>query len=98
MQTKTDYIDGTTLQLDLWSDQFSNLEELLSRSAAPTRRDLRKELESLKKRRRTLKRRLREAAHGSTATDWEDVREPLEEAVQDFRELAIEVYDNVRAS
>jgi hypothetical protein len=95
MHTKTSYIEGTSLQLDLWGEQFATLEDELSKPTSPDRADLQRKLDRLKKERRTLKRRLREAARGDKATNWEDVREPLEAAVEDFRALAGEVYDEV---
>jgi hypothetical protein len=96
MQTKTDYIEGTSLQLDLWGDQIARLEEELARSRVKGRTALEHKLELLKRRKRALKRRLRQAAHGADAARWNDVRGPLEDAVDDFRSLAGEVYDRVR--
>lgn len=96
MQTKTDYLEGTTLQLDLWGDQFASLEHKVAFEVEKDRQELMKQLQSLKRRKRALKLKLREAAHGTTKTQWEDVREDLEEAVGDFRSLAVEVYDKVR--
>jgi len=96
MQAKTDYLEGTTLQLDLWGDQFASLEERVASSVAEGQRKLMQELESLKRRKRALKLRLREAAHGDSQTEWRDVREDLEEAISDFRSLAVDVYDKVR--
>ncbi len=98
MLTRTEYIDGTNLQLDLWGDQFSSLERKLKHSARTEHKSLKQKLDTLKDKKRSLQLRLREAAHGSTNTEWEDVREPLEKAVEDFRSLAAQVYDNVKGS
>lgn len=98
MLTRTEYIDGTNLQLDLWGDQFSSLERKLKQSGISGHKQLKRKLDTLKDKKRTLQLRLREAAHGSTNTEWEDVREPLEKAVEDFRSLAVEVYDNVKGA
>ncbi|MFT5289166.1 MAG: hypothetical protein ACI82F_001225 [Planctomycetota bacterium] len=96
MRTKTDYIEGNTLQIDLWGDQFAALEERVAHSVHNGRANFKRKLQALARKKRALKLRLREAAHGTTAVEWEDVKDELQEAVSDFRSLATEVYDDVR--
>ena len=95
---RTDYITGTALQLDLWGSQLAALEREVTDGARQRSDALRLRLRRLRKRSRALRRRVLEAAHGGPATDWDDVRLPLERAVRDFRSLATEVYDDVRGA
>ena len=98
MQTKNRFIEGTHHQLELWGDQFALLEQKIEYFMEKERGPLRRKLEDLRRKKRSLKRRLREAAHQGPEKRWEDVREPLEDAVKDFRSLAGEVYDKLKVA
>lgn len=95
MLTKTAYIDGKTLQLDLWGYQFHVLEDRVAWSTRPEREELVDRIGTLKRKRRQLKRRLTRAAC-ETGRDWERTRGKLEVAVRDFRQLAGDVYNEIR--
>ncbi len=98
MQTKIDYIRGTTLQLDLWGDQFATLDEKLSRSAPAARIRLQRRLDTLRRRKRQLKKRLREALVGQSWAEWERARGPLEAEVSHFRSQAFQVYESFKGA
>ena len=94
MSKKAAFIEGTTLQLDLWGDQFSAIEKQIDH-APRSHRELRKRLVALRRTRRRLRRRVREAAHDARS-DWSELRQDLEEALEAFRHRAGQVYDTAR--
>ena len=87
--TRNAFIDGSIFGLEVWGAKLDGLERRVADMPPGRRPDLRARLAALRRRRRMLKRQLREAAH-SPGADWEDARPELEEALREFRSLATE--------
>jgi len=85
--TRDEFIDGSILGLDVWGAKLDGLERRVADMPPARRPGLRARLAALRRRRRGLKRLLREAAH-SPGAEWEDARRELESAVLEFRSLA----------
>ena len=95
MPDKDDYLEGTTLQLDLWGDHLVTLEERLDHGPPRGRDALRSRIGELRRKKRSLKRNLRAAVYDE-GQRWTEARADIESEVRDFRRLAAEVYDKVR--
>jgi hypothetical protein len=92
---KTDYLESTTGQLELWRRWFEGLESRLEQVEGEARDALDRRLTVARQCRRRLDRRVREARR-SAREDWSRVRDDLEEAVTDFRGLALDLFDRSR--
>lgn len=91
MQTPQGDLRHTPRKFGQWGAQLAALEQRLKRSVLRNRAALQGKLQGLRRRYQELQLRLREAAHGSTEVEWEDVRSEIDEANHDLRTLAVKV-------
>jgi hypothetical protein len=90
MQSKSAFLEGTEVQLELWAEHLSILRDQVARCGRSERRELGQRLAALDRRRRQLKLRLRASDLGSNAA------RDLRRAVREFRDRAREAYYDVQ--
>ena len=87
MQTDRNPLQTHTRRSDPWDRRVAAIEYRLARAEGPMVARLRNELARVKRKKRDVQRRLREAAH-SGGVDWEDVRSEVRETTTEVNRLA----------
>tara|TARA_R110002072_G_scaffold2288_15_gene18987 strand:- start:1321 stop:1620 length:300 start_codon:yes stop_codon:yes gene_type:complete len=95
MIDKNQYLEATTIQLEMWDQWFTTLENDLGSARTKIRESLEAQLTQARRLKRRVEARLKRADR-KIGQGWVEARGELEAASKSFRAAAIELFDKSR--